>query len=170
MGKLDYNKFLEKMTQSSASKILKLLPAKAPAMMKEFSDIFLQNVSEEDLKQITPDVMAKTLESHWDLFKAKKKNKPSIRIYTPSKDKDGYTLGRTVIDIVQDDMAFLVDSVVAEIVRHGQLIQTLIHPTIHVEFAKGGEPKKFIKDYQDGVTRYSMTHIELRSAITDAQI
>ncbi len=159
-----------KMTDSLISQTLKLLPSKAPAAMKEFAKNFLHKIPEEDLKQITPPVLAKTVQSEWDLFTAKKKNKPAIRVYSPTVEKDGWTIGRTIIDIVQDDMAFLIDSIVAEIVRHGQLIHMLVHPTIYVDRDKKGTINGFKTKYEDGLQRYSVSHIELRGTIGAAQM
>lgn len=157
------------MPDSLIEKTLKILPVKAPALMKDFAKNFLARIPEEDLKQIGPDVLARTVESHWDLFKSKKEKKPSIRIYTPTDEKDGWTVGRTIIDIVQDDMAFLIDSIVAEIVRHGQLIHMLVHPTLHVERDTKGDVKKFGPETVEGASRYSLSHIELRGSISEAQ-
>lgn len=60
---------------------------------------------------------------------------------------------RTVIDIVNDDMAFLVDSVAAEIVRHGKVITLLLHPIL--QGAKGPQ---------------SHMHIELDTVLTQAMM
>ncbi len=157
------------MASTLISQTLKHLPAKTPAPVKEFAQQFLRKIPEEDMAQITPPVLAKTIESHWDLFQSKKKDKAAIRVYTPTMEKDGWTHGRTVIDIVQDDMAFLIDSIVAEIVRHGQLIQMLVHPTVYVEYGKDKMPKAYHSDYEEGYKRYSMTHVELRGTIGEAQ-
>ena len=157
------------MTKSLIAQTLKLLPAKSPALMKEFAQVFLTKLSAEDIAQIEPTAMAKTLEAHWDLFIKKKTGKPAIRIYTPKPDADGWGSGRTVIDIVQDDMAFLIDSIVAETVRHGQLIQVLIHPTMNVAYKNKSEPKSFHADYADGLHRLSLSHIELKGTMSDSQ-
>lgn len=157
------------MTKSIIKKTLSQLPSKAPAAMKDFAECFLAKVPEEDLKQIAPLTLAKTIESQWALFKDKNDNNARIRIYTPTQEKDGWTTDRTIIDIVQNDMAFLIDSIVAEIVRHGQLIQTLVHPTINVEYGAKGTIKSFKPTYEPGLDRYSLSHIELRGTISEAQ-
>lgn len=158
------------MTHPLISETLKKLPSKSPALMKEFATKFLSKLSEDDLKQLTPDVLVKIVESQWDLLKGKKEGKPSIRIYTPKKDEDGWTTGRTIIDIVQDDMAFLIDSVVAEIVRHGQMIHVLIHPTLNLEYKGKTDIKSFHAHYEAGRHRLSLSHIQLRGVISDSQM
>ena len=156
------------MTTNFSSSVLKLLPSKSSALFKQFATELMDRIPPEDLEQITPDVMVKTVQIQWDLLQAKKSGKPAIRIHTPVKEKDGWGIGRTIIDIVQDDMAFLIDSIVAEIVRHGQLIQMLAHPTLYAQ-VKGKEFASFHTEYKDGMKRYSLSHIELRGTITPEQ-
>jgi len=157
------------MTNPVIKKTLALLPAKTPALTRNFAEKLLERVPEEDLQQISPDVLAKTIDSQWDLLKNKKEGVPAIRIYTPTQQKDGWTIGRTIIDIVQDDMAFLIDSVVAEVVRHGQMIHMLTHPTLHVKYDSKGNFKDFLPDPEEGLRRFSLSHIQLRGILSDAQ-
>lgn len=157
------------MTQKLIKQTMSLLPAKTTAVMRNFAEQILGHLPEEDLQQIKPDILARTIASQWDLLQSKKDGKPAIRIYTPTIEKDGWTAGRTIIDIVQDDMAFLIDSVVAEIVRHGQLVHVLTHPTLHVQRDKKGAFKDFKAEPADGLDRYSISHIELRGILSDAQ-
>lgn len=154
--------------KSPTAKAMDILPVKAPALMKEFAHDFLGKISEDDLNQISPQVLAATAENLWNLLEKKKAGKPAIHIYTPTLAENGWTNGRTNIDIAMDDMAFLIDSIVAEIVRHGQLIQMLVHPTVNAKFS-GKTLKGFEKDYSEGLSRYSISHIELRSPIGEAQ-
>ncbi len=157
------------MTHPLIKQTLALLPAKTSSITKNFAEKLLERVPEEDLQQIKPEALAKTVESQWDLLKSKKDGVPAIRIYTPTMENDGWTIGRTIIDIVQDDMAFLIDSIVAEVVRHGQLIHMLTHPTLHVQYDSKGNFKDFKHDPEVGLQRFSLSHIQLRSIISDAQ-
>ncbi|HEY0901352.1 MAG TPA: NAD-glutamate dehydrogenase domain-containing protein, partial [Micavibrio sp.] len=63
---------------------------------------------------------------HADLSARRKTNKPLVQVSVMGTGPKA----RTVIDIVNDDMPFLVDSVAAEIVRHGRIIATLLHPIL----------------------------------------
>ncbi|PZQ48270.1 MAG: NAD-glutamate dehydrogenase [Micavibrio aeruginosavorus] len=153
------------MTNSIKTETLKLLPAKSPAVFKNFAQSFLTKIPERDLKQMGAPALAKTLAALWDLFQKRKKSRPSILIHTPKTDAANHTC----IDIVSEDMAFLIDSIVAEIVRHGQLIHMLVHPTLNVKTDAKGEIKSFHDDYENGLQRYSLSHIELRGTISGAQ-
>ncbi len=156
------------MSKSPYAEILKHFPAKTPAAVKDFAEKYLAKIPQGDMTQMDSQTLARTIENHWNLLKNKKGKIPSIHIYTPIENKDGWTSGRTIIDIVHNDMAFLIDSIVAEVVRHGQLIQTLIHPILNIRYDKK-EIKGVEKDFAPGLHRTSFSHIELRGIISDAQ-
>jgi len=99
---------------------------------KNFLKTFYSNVPKDDYAMMAPENLAFTTLRHLELSHSRKVgDAPAISIYTPQADKDGFDAGRTFIDIVNDDMAFLVDSTVAELVRQGFQIAVFIHPILH---------------------------------------
>src|SRR3546814_6859664 len=56
--------------------------------------------------------------------------KASVRAYNPDPTKDGWESQHSVIEIINDDMPFLVDSVTAEISRHEAEVLLVIHPVV----------------------------------------
>ena len=50
-----------------------------------------------------------------------------LRVYNPKLEQNGWQSTHTVVEIVNDDMPFLVDSVGIEINRHGLNIHLVIH-------------------------------------------
>ena len=95
---------------------------------KGFLKTFFEKVPKEDLISITPQSMAYTAQQHLRLAHQRPiGDKPAIAIYTAASDKEGWEGDGTIIDIVNDDMAFLVDSVVAEVIRQQHNIATFIH-------------------------------------------
>src|SRR5689334_3757433 len=56
-----------------------------------------------------------------------------VRVYVPTREVDGWSAGgRTVIEIVTDDMPFLVDSVTAALTQADRDIDLVVHPQIVV--------------------------------------
>ena len=53
-----------------------------------------------------------------------------LRVYNPKLEQHGWQSTHTVVEIVNDDMPFLVDSVGIEINRHGLNIHLVIHPVL----------------------------------------
>ncbi len=68
--------------------------------------------------------------SLWELGAQRTPGVPKIRIFNPTMEKNGWGLEHTAIEIANDDMPFLVDSVSAEIRRRDRKIHLLLHPVI----------------------------------------
>jgi len=55
------------------------------------------------------------------------------------RERDGWASTHTVVEIVNDDMPFLVDSVTMEVNRQGLTLHLLVHPVLRIEREdKGG--------------------------------
>jgi glutamate dehydrogenase len=158
---------MKNMTKNAIERTMDAMPSKASAGLKAFTQKYLERMAEEDLKRLSPHTLAAMAERFWSLLKAKKEGMPSVEVGTISPQGKA-AVSHTIIQIVQDDMPFLIDSIVAEIVRHGQLIQTLVHPVVTVKM-NGKDPQILSDDGNDGAKKFSMSYIELRGALSDAQ-
>jgi glutamate dehydrogenase len=56
----------------------------------------------------------------------------NVRVYNPTTEVDGWSNARTVIQVVTDDMPFLVDSVTGALVGAGIDIHLIVHPQLVV--------------------------------------
>lgn len=148
------------MTYKNIKKILDLLPSKSSAAFREFTKSYLEKIADEDAGTLESKALLSIIQNQWDMLTRKKQGKASVCVYTPSIAKNGYEAGHTSIDIVSDDMPFLIDSVVAEIVRQGYLIQTLMHPILDVTSGAAKTAK---------TKPYSVSHIDLRGTISEEQ-
>src|SRR5580765_2198162 len=55
---------------------------------------------------------------------------PKLRVYNPRTEEHGWSSPHTVIEIVNDDMPFLVDSVSMEVNRQGYTLHLFNHPIV----------------------------------------
>jgi glutamate dehydrogenase len=69
--------------------------------------------------------------SQWRLTLSRRPHQTKVRVYNP-EDSDGFQSQFTIIEIVSDDMPFIVDSVIMELARQSCPINLLIHPVIRV--------------------------------------
>src|SRR3546814_20334482 len=60
-----------------------------------------------------------------------------VRVHIPTLSEDGWKSPHTVVQVVNDDMPFLVDSVTAELNRRGHTVHLVIHPIVPVARAAG---------------------------------
>ncbi|AXK36353.1 NAD-glutamate dehydrogenase [Streptomyces armeniacus] len=86
----------------------------------------------EDLTDRDPvDILGAAL-AHHRLAEHRPQGTANVRAYTPTVDEHGWTCTHTVVEVVTDDMPFLVDSVTNELSRQGRGIHVVIHPQITV--------------------------------------
>ena len=62
----------------------------------------------------------------------RKPDVPKIRVYDPDLEVNGWLSPHTAIEIVNDDMPFLVDSVAMELAAQGISTHLLVHPIVRV--------------------------------------
>ncbi|MER7624804.1 NAD-glutamate dehydrogenase [Streptomyces sp. NPDC126503] len=86
----------------------------------------------EDLTDRDPvDVFGAAL-SHYRLAENRPQGTASVRVHTPTVEENGWTSSHSVVEVVTDDMPFLVDSVTNELSRQGRGIHVVIHPQVLV--------------------------------------
>jgi glutamate dehydrogenase len=96
-------------------------------LRKYFSD-----VPYEDMAGRSPKIMGQAALAHLEFAKIRKPGKAVLRLFNPSEKQHGYRSAFTIIEMVNEDMPFLVDSVSAAINRHGLAIHMTVHPIFSV--------------------------------------
>ena len=105
--------------------ILKSLPDDSSQDVKTLAEQFYDKLPVIDLEAIDPKAAAKVVTAAYDFMGSRTPGVPKIR-YTHHKKI-------TAVEILNDDMPFLVDSVIAEFSRQGIQIHSVIHPIISVK-------------------------------------
>lgn len=146
------------------------LMAKSIPSLKSFLNIFYKNVPKEDVQLMPPEHIKHAAQAHLDISLRRKFGTGArISVYTPTKKKNGWDAGCTIIDIVNDDMAFLVDSVVAEIVSRGYHINVFLHPILHVDCDSKKNVSAIFSERTKTTKAQSHIHIEINRVISQAQ-
>ncbi|MFI5898586.1 NAD-glutamate dehydrogenase [Streptomyces cyaneofuscatus] len=70
--------------------------------------------------------------SHYRLAENRPQGTANVRVHTPTVEENGWTCSHSVVEVVTDDMPFLVDSVTNELSRQGRGIHVVIHPQVTV--------------------------------------
>src|SRR5437660_1160473 len=103
------------------------------ATLQAFVDGYYGQVDPEDLLERQPADLYGAALSHWNFARKRESGHPRVRVFNPSIEEHGWQSTHTIIEIVNDDMPFLVDSVAMEINRHGLTLHLVIHPIVTVE-------------------------------------
>jgi glutamate dehydrogenase len=93
---------------------------------------YFRHVADEDLAQREPLDLAGAALSHRQVAAHRGQGQAKVRVFTPTVDEHGWQAGHTVVEIVTEDMPFLVDSVTAELNRQHRSIHLVVHPTVVV--------------------------------------
>lgn len=106
--------------------------------LEDFVQQYFRNVVAEDLLQLTPQNVYGAALAHYKLASTRKPGEALIRVYTPRIEAHGWQIPCTVIEIVNDDMPFLLDSVSAVIARRGLRVHLVAHPVLRVRRTSDG--------------------------------
>ena len=120
-----------------------------------------EDVAEGDLSKADDRALLDSAMSTWDWLRSRKRGRPKVRVFNPDKETDGWTSPHTVVDIVNDDMPFLVDSVTAEINRQDLSIHLIAHPVVGVERDRAGRLTGLWENGSDGAAPESVMHFEI---------
>jgi len=126
--------------------------------VRTFVEGYYATAAAEDLLDRTPETLYAMALSHLKLARKRAPGTATVRVFNPGKAKDGWTSPHTVIQIVNDDMPFLVDSVTAALAVLGREVFLLLHPMMFVERSKAGIARVLVGG--DG-KRESFMHIEI---------
>ncbi|MBY8888018.1 NAD-glutamate dehydrogenase [Streptomyces sp. PTM05] len=92
---------------------------------------YLHTAPEDVVHRDPVDVYGAAL-SHYRLAEVRPQGTANVRVHTPSVEENGWTCSHTVVEVVTDDMPFLVDSVTNELSRQDRAIHVVIHPQVVV--------------------------------------
>ena len=112
-----------------------------------------------------PDLYGSAL-AHLRLAMTRSRGEPKVTVYSPDYEEHGFACPHTVVDVVTDDMPFLVDSLTAELRRHGLGLYVVAHPVLTVRRRGTGELVGVLesdgeKPTGDDVLVESFQHIEV---------
>ena len=108
------------------------LPPEQAGEAAEFVQQYYGQVALDDLaERPLADLYGAAL-SHWHFARSFAPGAPKLRVYNPRLEEHGWQSTHTVIEIVNDDMPFLVDSIAMEVNRQGLTMHLIIHPVLRI--------------------------------------
>jgi len=116
----------------------------------------------DDLALSDAEHLARAAVAHWQLGAQRVGGRPVVRVHTPTVSSEGWDAPHTLIDIVNDDMPFLVDSVTMAIDRHDLGVHLVVHPVLEVTRTGDGTLLAApTAGEAPGTTRESWLHVEV---------
>ncbi|MFF1394117.1 NAD-glutamate dehydrogenase [Streptomyces sp. NPDC058287] len=130
-----------------------------------FLQRYYLHTAPEDLADRDPVDVFGAAVSHYRLAEVRPQGTANVKVHTPTVEENGWTCSHSVVEVVTDDMPFLVDSVTNELSRQGRGIHVVIHPQVTVRRDLTGKlqevlPAGSAADGHDTLTE-SWIHVEI---------
>ena len=106
------------------------LPAEEAPVVERFLRRYYRDVAPFDLEERDPADLYGAALALFRFGQQRKPGAPRIRAYNPRVEQHGWQSTHTILEIVNDDMPFLVDSVGMELNRLGLGVHLVIHPVV----------------------------------------
>jgi glutamate dehydrogenase len=154
--------------------VLALAAARVPAQQRPaietFAREYFRRLDTDDLLARSPEDLLGALLSHWQFGAVRAPGQTLVRVLSPTVADNGWASRHSVIDIVNDDMPFLVDTTTMEINRQGLTLHWIVHPIFAAERDAAGRlqslrPRAEAPEAQ----RESWMHIEVDRLVDPAQ-
>ncbi|MFZ2306708.1 MAG: NAD-glutamate dehydrogenase [Rhodoferax sp.] len=105
----------------------------ASPRITDFVAAYFDNTDPDELQARGPVTLFAIANAHWRLLDAPRPaNTAKVRVFNPTLAEDGFVSDHTVVQIVNDNMPFLVDSVTMAINRGNRTAHWIVHPLISV--------------------------------------
>ncbi|HKE42136.1 MAG TPA: NAD-glutamate dehydrogenase [Casimicrobiaceae bacterium] len=145
--------------------VLKLVRSRVSAdrrpLLEDFVLRYFGQVDPEDLADRQPGDLYGAALSHSNFARKRDIGHARVRVFNPTIEEHGWQSTHTVIEIVNDDMPFLVDSVTMEVNRHGLTLHLIVHPILSVNRSQDGTLEALASDDAKNARRESFIHVEV---------
>jgi glutamate dehydrogenase len=108
------------------------LPDETAVVLDCFVREYYRGMAPEDLAGHTVLDLYGAAVALWNFAGTRRKGEALVRVLSPRLEDHGWRSPHTVVEIVSEDMPFLVDSVAMELNRQGLTLHLIVHPVLAV--------------------------------------
>jgi len=146
-----------------AAMIRDKVPAEDAPQVEALARRYYGRVSPEDLVDREISDLYGAMLAHWSFGRRRPPGSAKVRVFSPRFEEHGWRSVHTIVEVVTDDMPFLVDSVAMELNRRGFTIHLPIHPVVQVRRNEQGELVEVLQEgaQADDALRESFIHMEI---------
>ncbi|MCP4407762.1 MAG: NAD-glutamate dehydrogenase [Gammaproteobacteria bacterium] len=163
----------EKRKADTIANIVELLHAHLSSSLAEpaarFARHYYARVAPEDLADSPIEDLYGAVLAHWSLARQRNPGQPLTRIYNPTFEEHGWRSPHTVVEVVCDDMSFLVDSVNILMMRHGISVHLIIHSVMPFKRNRKGQLQDVLEAGVKGgeISNEAVLHYEISQQSTN---
>jgi glutamate dehydrogenase len=136
--------------------------------ISELVELFYARVAPEDIISASPGNLYGAPASLLKSAATRKTDKPIVRAWNPDLIKDGWKTPHTVVEVINDDMPFLVDSITQGLAQAGWGVQLAVHPIVVVRRNAAGKMVELLPEDRssEAVTVESWIHVQVEHQAT----
>ncbi|WP_027857208.1 NAD-glutamate dehydrogenase [Marinobacterium jannaschii] len=108
------------------------LPEERAAVLKRFASIYYRSAAAEDLAQWRLDDLYGSTLACWQFLQRRDPGNPRVRVFNPDYEQHGWQSTHTVIEVLLEDMPFIVDSLRMEINRRNLTIHAIHNSVLNL--------------------------------------
>ena len=139
------------------------------ALAKTFAEKYCGEIDAEDFGSRDAKTWAAIALNHLQFGTEFHCGAPLLRIFNPQVEQHGFASSSTIIEFINDDMPFLVDSIVMEMNRQGIDTRLVVHPLFDAKRDQHGELKS-LNDATGSNATESWIHVEIERITDPARI
>lgn len=142
----------------------KKLPPPESESVARFIQHYYHAVAAEDILARSAEDLYGAALAHWQLAEQRRPGTPLIRVYNPHYENHGWQSTHTVVEVIADDMPFLVDSLSMELLRQDYTIHLIVHPVMRMVRDGDGRLRDVLLN--NGATADALPEAVMRFEIT----
>lgn len=145
------------------------LSSKETQRLAAFFPIYFEETEHADLRQFSSLDLFGAAMAHYEFAGKRSAGQVKCRIYNPDFERDGWQSTHTVIEVVNDDMPFLIDSISMLLSRYNLNLHLLVHPVLAVARDKSGVLAEVKRTEDRSLPLESFIHVQI-DRISDAEL
>ncbi len=165
----DYTQLIERLTALVRERFDKSHSHQTQAVLDFSSNFYSAAPFHELQRKRTEDLYGMTI-GLWDFIRNFTGATPLIRVFNPRFEDHGWQSTHTIVEVLSKDCAFLVDTVMMEVVRRGISIHSVMNNVYWAERNEAGELEKFTFGHAGKGQREALIHIEIDRQLDDALV
>ncbi|GJL80883.1 MAG: NAD-glutamate dehydrogenase [marine bacterium B5-7] len=180
--------FVKELIPNLMQEAQKRLPASEAKLIEPFLEQYYHQVVLDEFENTPLSDLYGAAMSHWQHGRTREPRKPIILVYNPDYEKHGWQSTHTIIEVVTDNMPFLVDTISMVLNRDSLTIHHTLHPvirnerdnkgkltgTLHLENGKEtGITESYMQfhvDRQTDKATLEKTRVDIASALEDVSL
>ena len=149
--------------EKSVERVRERLEPKRAQVVERFLRQFYANVPPDDIIDEAPDNLYGAALALFGFARHRPAGVAKVRVYNPRLEEHGWKSSHTIVEVVNDDMPFLVDSVTADLNGADAEVHLVIHPIVQMVRDDQGKLTKVLDeaDEAEGARKESFMHVKI---------